>query len=116
MRRSSPRHRNNRQQTRSQRSPLAAGQLAPTSRLTWQAWWRVRRRWRSMLFDPACDLVHDCFFHMASDGVRGWSGFLSIRCGHEEMAKARIEDELYVATPSQRVLPDLEIIARDLIV
>ncbi len=36
--------------------------------------------------------------------------------GHKEVAEARIHDKLHVVAPTQRVLPDLEILSRDLVV
>src|SRR5437016_14393572 len=53
---------------------------------------------------------------MTSHGVGGGSGLLSAFYGHKEVTEAGIHDKLHVTTPTQRVLPDLEIFSRDLVV
>src|SRR3989442_15898129 len=53
---------------------------------------------------------------MTSHSVGGGSGLLSAFYGRKEVAEAGIHDKLHVAAPTQRVLPDLEIISRDLVV
>ncbi|MFL5664334.1 MAG: hypothetical protein ACJ8BW_23765, partial [Ktedonobacteraceae bacterium] len=66
--------------------------------------------------DPAPNLVHYRFSHMTSHGVVGGSSLLPAFDGHKEVAEAGIHDKLHVAAPTQRVLPDLEILSRDLVV
>src|SRR5271167_2949466 len=66
--------------------------------------------------DPAPNLVHNLFSHMTSHGVCGGSGLLPAFYGHKEVAEGGIHFKLHVAAPTQRVLPDLEIISRDLVV
>src|SRR6266446_3604042 len=74
------------------------------------------RRESCVPLDPASNLVHHLFSHMTSHGVGGGSGLLSAFYGHKEVAEAGIHDKLHVAAPTQRVLPDLEILSRDLVV
>ena len=66
--------------------------------------------------DPAPNLVHYLPSHMAGHGVGGRSSLLSTFDRHKEVAQARIQDEAYVVALTQRILPDLEIISRDLVV
>src|SRR6266576_2669509 len=66
--------------------------------------------------DPAPNLVHHLFSHMTSHGVGCGSGLLPAFYGHKEVAEARIHSKLHVAAPTQGVLPDLEILSRDLVV
>src|SRR5439155_10858223 len=53
---------------------------------------------------------------MTGYAVGGGCGLLAAFYGHKEVAKAGIHDKLHVTTPTQRVLPDLEILSRDLVV
>jgi hypothetical protein len=68
------------------------------------------------LLDPTSDLVHYLFSHMTGHGVGGGSGLLPAFYGHKEVAEAGIHGKLHVAAPTQGVLPDLEILSRDLVV
>src|SRR6266567_7446209 len=53
---------------------------------------------------------------MTSYGVGGGSSLLPACYGHKEVAEAGIHDKLHVTPPTQRLLPDLEILSRDLVV
>ena len=53
---------------------------------------------------------------MTSHGVGGGSGLLPAFYGHKEVAEAGIHFKLHIAAPTQRALPDLEILSRDLVV
>src|SRR5947209_15666197 len=66
--------------------------------------------------DPVPNLVHHLFSHMTSHGVGGGSSLLPACYGHKEVAEAGIHDTLHVTTPTQCILPDLEILSRDLVV
>jgi hypothetical protein len=66
--------------------------------------------------DPTPNLVQHLFSHMISHGVGDGSGLLPAFDGHKEVAEAGIHDTLHLTTPTQRVLPDLEILSRDLVV
>jgi len=66
--------------------------------------------------DPAPNLVHYLSSHMAGYGVGGWSSLLSAFDRHKEVTETGIQDEAYVVALTQRILPDLEIISRDLVV
>src|SRR5690348_16958044 len=53
---------------------------------------------------------------MSSHSVGGRRGLLPALYGRKDVAQARIQNKLRVTTPTQRILPDLEIRSRDLIV
>lgn len=69
-----------------------------------------------MLLDPVPNLIHYFFCHMTSYGVGGRCGLLSAFDRHKGVAKAGIQEKLHVVAPTQGILPDLEILSRDLVV
>src|SRR2546421_7916980 len=74
------------------------------------------RREYCVPLDPAPNLVHHLFSHMTSHSVGCGSGLFPAFYRHKEVAEARIHGKLHVAAPNQGVLPDLEILSRDLVV
>src|SRR5579863_5541565 len=74
------------------------------------------RRESCVPLDPSPNLVHHLFSHMTSHVVGGGSGLLPALNGHKEVAETRIHDKLHVTAPTQRILPDLEIFSRDLVI